>query len=479
MKRLVSLVLALVMALSLASFAHAEEPVELRWLLYTVDYAPKDLDMVAEKLNEMSAKDIGVTVKFEYVTRDQVSLIVNSGEYFDLCYTSSTFNDFATNAANGIFLDLTDSVRTQTPELFRSIPEMLWDATAVNGHNYAVPILKDYAVEVFWRLDPAAFVDELGMTIPETMSFADIEPYLEAYKAAHPDAYPMYCKRNGPDSNENQVNWIMKDIMLCTEFVDADDPEAYKVKLALEVDDVTDRYYLMHKWYELGYINPDAATTNSVPNTQYSPVRSGQGWFGAEPIWEGQVGHRQVISRYVGPYLTTSSVQGAMTAVSAASNHAEEALKYIEYCNTNVAYRTMLRYGLEGVHYNFNADGTVTRTEQGAQNYNPLAYSQASYAIGPMEGEGSDNQMWQKVFDSYADAKVSNTIGFNFDDENVEMEVAACLAVWGNYASELRTGTSDPAVVLPKLISELETAGIREVIAEAQAQLDAWVAENK
>ena len=116
MKRLVSLVLALVMALSLASFAHAEEPVELRWLLYTVDYAPKDLDMVAEKLNEMSAKDIGVTVKFDYVTRDQVSLIVNSGEYFDLCYTSSTFNDFATNAANGIFLDLTDSVRTQTPE---------------------------------------------------------------------------------------------------------------------------------------------------------------------------------------------------------------------------------------------------------------------------------------------------------------------------------------------------------------------------
>ena len=87
--------------------------------------------------------------------------------------------------------------------------------------------------------------------------------------------------------------------------------------------------------------------------------------------------------------------------------------------------------------------------------------------------------MWQKVFESYEDAQVSNTIGFNFNDENVEMEVAACLAVWNNYASELRTGTSDPDVVLPKLISELETAGVRTVIEEAQAQLDAWVAENK
>lgn len=479
MKRLVSLVLALALVFSLCAVAQAEEPVELRWILYTVDYAPKDLDMVAEKLNEMSAKDIGVTVKFEYVTRDKVSLMVNAGEYFDLCYTSSTFNDFPTNAANNVFYDITDKVRTETPALFESIPEMLWDATAVRGRNYAVPILKDYAVEVFWRFDPAAFIDELGMEIPTTMTFADIEPYLAAYKAAHPDEYPMWCKANGPESNENQVNWIMKDIMLCTQFVDADDPEAYRVKLGLELDEVTERYRLMHKWYQLGYINPDAATTPSVPSTQYSPVRSGQGWFGAEPIWEAQVGHDQVISRYVGPNLTTSSVQGALTAISAASNHVDEALKYIEYCNTNVPYRTMLRYGLEGIHYNYNADGTVTRTEQGTQNYSPLAYSQASYAVGPAEGEGSDNQMWQKVFDSYADANVSNTIGFNFDDENVEMEVAACKAVWSNYNSELRTGTSDPDEVLPKLIAELETAGIREVIAEAQSQLDAWVAENK
>lgn len=87
----------------------------------------------------------------------------------------------------------------------------------------------------------------------------------------------MYCNRNGATSNENQVNWIMKDIMLCTEFVDANDPEDYKIKLALEVDDVTDRYDLMHKWYTLGYINPDAATTSSVSGPIYSPVRSGQG----------------------------------------------------------------------------------------------------------------------------------------------------------------------------------------------------------
>ena len=123
MKRLVSLMLMLTMAFSLCSFAQAEEePVELRWLLYTVDYAPKDLDMVAEKLNEMSAQDIGITVDFDYVTNDQISLIITSGEAFDLCYTSSTFNDFPTNSADGIFYDITDKVRTLTTTLFECIP---------------------------------------------------------------------------------------------------------------------------------------------------------------------------------------------------------------------------------------------------------------------------------------------------------------------------------------------------------------------
>lgn len=479
MKRLLSLVLSLALILSLVTVAKAEEDVvELRWLLYD-NNPPKDLEMVAEQLNAMSAKDIGVTVKFDYVTRDQVTLIVNSGEYFDMCFTSSTFNDFATNAANGIYYDLTDLVEKETPALYAAVPEMLWKATAVSGKYYAVPILKDYAVEVFWRLDPAYFIDEKGMEIPSEMSFADIEPYLAAYKEDHPDEYPLYCNGNGATSNENQVNWIMKDIMLCTEFVDADDPDAYTIKLALEVPDITERYELMHKWYQLGYINPDAATTSNITNTRYIPVRSGQGWFGAESVWEGQVNHGQVISRYVGPYLTTSSVQGALTAISAASNHVEEALKFIEYCNTNIPYRTMLRYGIEGVHYNYNEDGTVTRTEQGSQNYNPQAYTQASYAVGPLEGKGTDNEMWQKVFDSYANAVTSNTIGFNFNPEDVSMEVAACLAVWNNYNAELRTGTSDPETTVPKVIAELEQAGIREVIAEAQRQLDVWVAENK
>jgi Domain of unknown function (DUF3502). len=84
--------------------------------------------------------------------------------------------------------------------------------------------------------------------------------------------------------------------------------------------------------------------------------------------------------------------------------------------------------------------------------------------------------MWTKVFAGYSDATVSSTMGFTFNKADVEMEVAACLAVWNNYNSNLRAGASDPDEVIPTLIAELEAAGIRDVIAECQRQLDEFLA---
>lgn len=476
MKKLLAMLLVTMMLIvSLAPLAAAEEPVRLRWILYTVDYEPKDQAMVAEKLNEMSAADIGVVIDFEYVTRDKVDLIIQSGEYFDMAYTSITFNDYVSRANDGVFYDITDIVAEKAPALYEYIPDMLWEATAVRGRNYSVPILKDYAVELFWRFDPAFFVDEMGMEIPATMEYADIEPYLAAYKEKHPNEYPLWIGRSGVTSNEYWLNWLLRDVLITTEFPEyPGDPNGEVVKFALEIDKFVENYRLVHDWFEKGYIQPDAATS-SVPAGQYSAVLSGQGWYGAEKIWEGVVGYGQQISRYEGPFLSTSSAQSAMTGISAATKYIDECLKYIEYINTNVEYRTMIRYGLEGIHYTWNDDGTVTRTQQGTEKYNPLAYSQASYAVGPMEGEGSDPEMWNKVFAGYDDAIMSSTMGFTYNKENMEMEVAACLAVWNNYNSELRTGTSDPDEVIPKIIAEMEAAGIRDIIADCQQQLDEFL----
>ena len=69
----------------------------------------------------------------------------------------------------------------------------------------------------------------------------------------------------------------------------------------------------------------------------------------------------------------------------------------------------------------------------------------------------------------------SSALGFSFDITPVADQCLAMKNVWEQYIYEMQTGTSDPDVVVPELLAELEAVGLREVLAEAQAQLDAYM----
>ena len=47
------------------------------------------------------------------------------------------------------------------------------------------------------------------------------------------------------------------------------------------------------------------------------------------------------------------------------------------------------------------------------------------------------------------------------------------------YQPGLECGAVNPETELPKFIEALNSAGLQEIIAEKQAQLDAWKAENQ
>ena len=54
--------------------------------------------------------------------------------------------------------------------------------------------------------------------------------------------------------------------------------------------------------------------------------------------------------------------------------------------------------------------------------------------------------------------------------------LTAVSAVIGQYAPALECGIVDPDEMVPEFLNALEAAGMSEVIAENQAQLDAWLA---
>jgi len=486
MKKLVSLLIALMMLGSLASFASADEPVELIWWMFTATDAPLDQAMVQEELNKITAEELGVTINCIFIPADQTGLRMASGEYFDITFTSAWYNDFSMNALDGRFYNIDGLVQELTPALWESMPEMLWQGAyvKVDGEEQllAVPVMKDYGIEIFWIIDIDYFVTEKGMEVPWTMEFAEIEPFLATYKEDHPDEYPLIWSVEGPTSWRNFVDWILDEAMIALSYQTVGTEDATRVQLCFEMPEFIERAETLHKWYEAGYVNPDAAITQSLARSAQGVVQSGQGFYGADAIWSNARQKASAISRFDGPFLSTFSLRGSLLAINAASNHPVEALKLLEFVNTDKDYRNMMRFGIEGLHFEFNEDGTVTRTQAGMDGYNPVAYTQGSYSLSAVEASAFpsvpvDPNMWQVVWDGYADAITSAALGFSFDYTPVQAEVFACSAIREMYWAELATGTSNPVETFPQIIAELEVAGIRDIIAEAQRQLDAFLAQ--
>jgi putative aldouronate transport system substrate-binding protein len=481
MKKLAALFLALLMVLSVASFSVAEEPVKLIWWWFTDSQQPTDWDMVEEKLNEISKAAIGVEVDVRYLTNDQVTIAQTAGEAFDLAFTCDWYNDFATNVAQGMFLDITELVPQYAPKLLEEIPDYLWTGGTVNDVLYAIPHMKDTGMEIFWILDEEYFINQKGLEKDHYISFEEIEPYMEMYKADYPDDYPLKIAKGGITSWMNALaDWISMDYLIGLDWEAQGTENETTVYCALELPAFQQRLATIHSWYEKGYINPDAAVLETYGRSVAGVIQSGQGWFGAETTWSNARQKASYIARYDGIYMSTSSLRGSMTAVSATTQYPEKALELVQFMNTNEEYRTMARYGLEGVHYTVKEPGIVQVTEQGMANFRPQAYSQGTYVLGPVEASPfesvpADPDMWQKVWDSYADAKLTAALGFTLDVTPIETELLAIASIWNDYRDELITGTSDPAEMVPVIIEEMEGVGLREVLAEVQAQMDAFI----
>ena len=92
----------------------------------------------------------------------------------------------------------------------------------------------------------------------------------------------------------------------------------------------------------------------------------------------------------------------------------------------------------------------------------------------------ADPDQWEKVYAGYKEYGIwSRTNGFVYDQTRKEDIIAAVTAIYSNYSTDLLNGTSDPDVVIPKMRGEPEGAGINELIADIQSELDAHLAAAK
>lgn len=448
------------------------EVVNLSWI--QIGTQPNDVDMVQEELNKYSAEKIGVTSDITYldwgVWGDRVKAMIQAGEPFDIMFNNG---DVYTSAIDlGRFAAL-DDLLSEVPDLQAFIPEVVWKGATYKDAIYGVPTYKDSTQTQYWVWD-SEMVDRLGIPVEDIHTCADLDPWLykiqDDIKAGNITQcqYAFYNIRDG--INGQFMNY---DAAVAGHIGVRYDDETATVVRILEQPEMMEQYTYMHKWYKDGLINPDAPTVTEMP--KWVPVYSGQGFPGAEVSWGTSSRGTEVdIEPWGGPVWSNGTILGSINSISSSSKYQKEALKYLELCNLDPTMRNMLAYGIEGVHYEKNEDNTIVKDPVKKDDYGPATYSQATFMTMWPEVPNSptmytDIEAWNET------GKESVLLGFNFDKTPVENQIAACNVITQKYDYNIYTGAVDPTVEIPKMYEELDAAGLKDIEAELQKQINEYL----
>ena len=271
------------------------------------------------------------------------------------------------------------------------------------------------------------------------------------------------------------------------------DPATTTVVNYYETQEYKNFVAFMKECQEKGWLSPEADTTNELSTDMFKTGKARsmfqdcqQGLRNAQTnALKEEVVQLQIIK----PYYAFDNSQISWGVCSLADN-VGACLKAIDLMMTDKEVINMLYWGLEGEHYKFvneengfidYADGldintTPYRNGIGVYGDKRMVYSYVT------EGSSWEADLATKNADIAAADKAfaercSKANGFVYDSSKMTAKLANITNVVSKYAKTIATGKGSTAYY-DEFIRELKNAGIGDVIADKQAQLNAWLANN-
>ncbi len=500
MKKVFALLVALAMILTASSFALAEELPTITIMFHGSNVT--DDTAVLEAVNDYIADKVGAKLEVVWGTwgdfdEKATNALLSGDSSIDMVFTCSWSSDeYNTYAKNGYFVKLDDLIDEYGADLKAAIPESLMQAATIEGAEgmgiYAVNGFKDTATQNTWDVN-VTLLNELGYTLEdfEAMSFYDFGELFAKAKEVKGDAFypflvePMVLERMVTGSiivagDSGSTNLLS--LYLNQDDVSAEGPYGNVLLNKFATDEYKAFVTKMHEYYEAGYIDPSLAVAETSNDTRTNAQKTGDYLIGTQSYAYGYEYNPEVLDRGIevafvpctDPYVDTTASQGAMMAISTASEHPVESFKFLALLNSDPKLMTLMNYGVEGIHYNLNDEGLVEFTEERA-NYSPWTNGVGNVTILPDtvdEGAG----FRENFKEYYAGAKGIPSLGFVFNNADVANEMAALGTVAAQYALALDAGALDPETALPEFLDALDAAGMQTYLDAANEQLTAYMA---
>ena len=452
------------------SGAKGGSPTKLTW--YAIGEEPKDLDKVLSEANKYLEEKIDANIDMKFIGfgdyNQKMSVVINSGEDYDLAFTSSWAGDYLGNSRKGAFLALDDNLNSDTGKgLKETVDQRFWEGATVDGNIYAVPNQKELGVAPMWVFTKE-YVDKYNIPYQDLHSLEDLEPWLKLIKENEPDVTPLYITKGFSYT-------VFFDQLVDPVGVEVND-DSITVKNMFETKEMKDTLETLRRYYKAGYINADAATAQDDKAVKRL-VTKADGQPYADTLWSKALNYPVVSSPIVDTLITNGSTTGSMIGISSNSKNKDKAFEFLSLLNTDEYLRNLINYGVEGVHYEKVGDQNIKIINPDEKRYDVPYFSLGNLFI-TYKLEEEPVTKWEEFQDFNDKAKVSPALGFKFDSSSVSTEIAAINNVLEEYKSTLYSGSVDVDEYLGKLNTKLKEQGIDKVIAEMQKQVDAWKANK-
>ena len=184
-------------AASASKSSNKSDPVELVWYYPQWSTQP-DTAAVEEAINKITTEKINATIKLMPTDggsyEQKMNTMVAANENFDIAWTSFWMFNYAQNARRGAFVQIDDLLNQATPELKKSMPDLVWEALKVDGKTYAILNYQTITNKEGFLIQKR-FADKYGLDTSTIKSVKDIEPFLTKIKENEPGIIPFGMTR--------------------------------------------------------------------------------------------------------------------------------------------------------------------------------------------------------------------------------------------------------------------------------------------
>ncbi len=440
---------------------------------------------VIEAMNELTIREIGVSVDWHYVSfgsyGTEANMALVGGERIDVMMLLPIDPlKYASMYSNNQLMEIGGLLAEYAPNALELVGSEI-DAYKHGGGTYGIPTHRDLANNTYIVMRKG-LLEELNLLeqAKAMQSWSDYEAICETVKQ-NADMYPMaYGLEGGFSSGGSIYGEAFADTVIYDTLGSSylyTDSEG-NVSNFFQADGVVDMLERYADWAEKGWFWPDSALASEIGD---AVMKQGAGFsqvVGSELTVEtaksNEWGEPVVAVKVCPSIVKTGSLLSWGMVIPVNAEEPEAACKFINMLYTSPELMNLYVWGVEGTDYDLTGDNEAKPREQGA-------YWTADFMIGnqflayPGAGSGGDaRKLAQQATDA---APLSAYLGFSPDSSMLDNEMAALSAVMDQYSRNLRCGGYNEALYA-EFLQKLNAAGIDSYIAEYQKQLDAWLAEN-